>query len=180
MIVNENLAIQVGLVQTKDFGSYTCIASNQWGKTRHQVIILYIFLSEPPWYCNGKLLVIIIIIIRCCLVLPADQIHLRECRFTVTFSTIIPVKSPTSSPSAWLWPSWSSLTKGCGGHLQLGHSALEARLQWRLPSGQYRSSERWWWWWWWWWSWWWQQCNGNMFSISAFACRGHQPPATSL
>ena len=59
MIVNENLAIQVGLVQTKDFGSYTCIASNQWGKTRHQVIILYIFLNEPPWYCNGKLLVII-------------------------------------------------------------------------------------------------------------------------
>ena len=32
--------LQIGLVQTKDFGSYVCIASNQWGETKHQVIIV--------------------------------------------------------------------------------------------------------------------------------------------
>ena len=34
--------LQIGLVQTKDFGSYVCIASNQWGETKHQVIIVMI------------------------------------------------------------------------------------------------------------------------------------------
>ena len=29
-------------MQTKDFGSYVCIGSNQWGETKHQVIIVMI------------------------------------------------------------------------------------------------------------------------------------------
>ena len=29
-------------MQTKDFGSYVCIASNQWGETKHQVKIVMI------------------------------------------------------------------------------------------------------------------------------------------
>jgi len=40
--------LEVGLVQTKDFGSYTCIASNQWGKTRHQVLLGPPSRPNPP------------------------------------------------------------------------------------------------------------------------------------
>merc|ERR1719264_2145293 len=41
-------SLEVSLVQTKDFGSYICIASNQWGETRHQVLLGPPSRPNPP------------------------------------------------------------------------------------------------------------------------------------
>merc|ERR1719192_555026 len=40
--------LEIGLVQTKDFGSYVCIASNQWGETKHQVLLGPPSRPNPP------------------------------------------------------------------------------------------------------------------------------------
>ena len=61
----EDANCQVSLVQTKDFGSYICIASNQWGETRHQVrtatmamlmmamvIVVMLMMAMLPYLCT--------------------------------------------------------------------------------------------------------------------------------
>ena len=50
----EDANCQVSLVQTKDFGSYICIASNQWGETRHQVrtaTMAMLMMAMVPYLC---------------------------------------------------------------------------------------------------------------------------------
>ena len=50
----------MSLVQTKDFGSYICIASNQWGETRHQVrtatmamlMVAMLMMAMLPYLCT--------------------------------------------------------------------------------------------------------------------------------
>jgi len=41
-------SLEVRLVQTKDFGSYVCVATNQWGETRHQVLLGPPSRPNPP------------------------------------------------------------------------------------------------------------------------------------